>query len=224
MTVEASQRAQRAAVHAALADAGRLAIVDCLLLADASPVELQASVPMSSNLMAHHLKVLRDAGLILRSPSEADRRRTYLRLNVPALEAIVPSTSRSARRVLFVCTQNTARSQMAAAIWNRRSGLPATSAGTRPADRIHPGALSAAERHGVPIEPCTPQHVDEVHSPGDLVVAVCDNAHEAMPTDPTRLHWSVSDPAAHPSPNAFDSAFEELRDRIARLVPNLQPA
>lgn len=224
MDVEAMALAQRATLHAALADPGRLAIVDRLLLADSSPAELRATVAMSSNLMAHHLKVLRDAGLIERSLSEGDRRRVYMRLNVHTLEAMVPAASRTAARILFVCTRNTARSQMAAAIWNRWSAVPAASAGTCPADHIPAAALSAAERHGVSIKPSAPRHIDAVLSAGDLVVAVCDHAHEAMPSDSGRLHWSISDPATHRSPNAFDAAFEDLRERIARLVPNLQPA
>jgi DNA-binding transcriptional ArsR family regulator len=65
MNVEQSaDRAQRVAVHAALADPGRLAIVDQLMSADASPSELQASLSMPSNLLAHHLKVLEGAGLV----------------------------------------------------------------------------------------------------------------------------------------------------------------
>ncbi|PRC57901.1 ArsR family transcriptional regulator, partial [Mycobacterium sp. ITM-2017-0098] len=85
----------------------------------ASPSELRELLSMPSNLMAHHLNVLEEAGLVRRSPSEADRRRTYLRLNVDALSVMIPSSKRTAQRVVFVCTQNSARSQMAAAIWNR---------------------------------------------------------------------------------------------------------
>ncbi|MCZ8377987.1 helix-turn-helix domain-containing protein [Mycobacterium sp. CPCC 205372] len=224
MSAERNTLVRRAAVHAALAEPARLAIVDRLLLADASPTELQSSLAMPSNLIAHHLKVLEDAELLRRVKSEADRRRTYLRLNHDALEAMVPAAERTARRVVFVCTQNSARSQMAAAIWNRRSAVPATSAGTCPADAIHPGALAAAQRHHVPIEPSTPRHLADVLSDGDLLIAVCDNAHEALPPDPDRIHWSVADPARSATADAFDTAFGELAERVQQLSPSLQPA
>jgi protein-tyrosine-phosphatase/DNA-binding transcriptional ArsR family regulator len=214
----------RAAIHAALADPGRLAVVDQLLLADASPSELRATLDMPSNLMAHHLKVLEDAGLVQRHRSEGDRRRTYLRLNHEALEVMVPSANRRAHRVVFVCSQNSARSQIAVAIWNRRCAVPATSAGTHPADAIHPGALAATRRHNVTIEASAPRHLDEVLTATDLVIAVCDNAHEELPANLDRLHWSIADPARTPTREAFDSTFDELSARIEHFAPSLQQA
>jgi DNA-binding transcriptional ArsR family regulator len=77
---------RRIVIHAALADPGRLAIVDALLLADSSPSELQKLLSMPSNLMAHHLGVLEQAGMLRRVRSEGDRRRTYLQLIPEALE------------------------------------------------------------------------------------------------------------------------------------------
>ncbi|MCV7288171.1 helix-turn-helix domain-containing protein [Mycolicibacterium wolinskyi] len=215
---------RRAAIHAALADPARLAIVDLLLPADASPSELRAGLNMRSNLMAHHLKVLEEAGVVTRTRSEADRRRTYLRLNHDALEQLVPCTHRTAARVVFVCTQNSARSQIAAAIWNRRSPIAATSAGTHPVGAVHPGALAAARRHNVPITPCHPRHLDDVLAPDDLVIAVCDNAHEELPANLVRMHWSVADPARSSTPDAFDATVEELSTRIEHFLPSLQPA
>lgn len=209
---------RRAAVHAALADPGRLTIVDRLRLGDASPSELQVALDMPSNLLAHHLKALEGAGLIRRVKSEADRRRTYLKLDHDALAAMVPATTRTADRVVFVCTRNSARSQMAAAIWNGRSRIPATSAGTHPADSIHPGALAAARRHRVPIEPQTPRRLDDVLADGDLLIAVCDNAHEELPPELDRIHWSVADPARSPQRDAFDTALRELTDRVQHFL------
>lgn len=221
---DANIQLRRVAVHAALADPGRLAIVDRLLLADASPSELRAAAAMSSNLMAHHLHVLEEAGLIRRTRSEADRRRTYLKLNYDALESMIPSAKRTAQRVVFVCTQNSARSQIAAAIWNRRSSVPATSAGTHPADAVHPGALAAVRRHNITIEPRAPRHLDDVLAEGDLVIAVCDNAHEELPADLDRIHWSIADPARSPKPDAFDAAYGELTERVQHFSTSLQPA
>lgn len=222
--IDISDRPRRLAVHAALADPARLAIVDTLLLADASPSELRAALAIPSNLLAHHLNVLEDAGVIRRTRSEADRRRTYLRLNYDALNTMIPSASRVAQRVVFVCSQNSARSQMAAAIWNRRSGVPATSAGTHPAESVHPEALATARRHQVPIKPRKPQQLEDVLADGDLVIAVCDNAHEELPPGLDRIHWSVADPAPLATADAFDTAFDELSERVHHFSASLQPA
>lgn len=215
--------ARRAVIHAALADPGRLAIVDALLLADSSPSELQNLLSMPSNLMAHHLGVLEQAGMLRRIRSEGDRRRTYLQLNPEALEAMVPTARRQADRVVFVCSQNSARSQLAVAVWKRRSLLPATSAGTHPAAAVHPGALAAARRRHLSMRPRRPRHLNGVVRPGDLVVAVCDNAHEELSADVHHIHWSVPDPVPAADPDMFDQALDDLTERIDRLVPALQP-
>lgn len=217
--VELSPEAlRRVQVHAALADPGRLMIVDRLLLADASPSELQRAVSMSSSLLAHHLGVLEGAGLLRRVRSEGDRRRTYLQLIPAALDLLVPPVSLQAERVLFVCSQNSARSQLAVAVWNRRSRLPAASAGTRPAARVHPGALAAAARHDLAMRPGRPRHLDDVRRPTDLIVAVCDNVHEELPPETARLHWSIADPVSAGGARAFDHALDELVARIDRLA------
>lgn len=214
----------RASIHGALADPARLAIVDRLALGDASPSELQLLLSMPSNLIAHHLRVLETSGVVRRTRSEADRRRTYLCLNAKALEVLVPSAERQAERVLFVCSHNSARSQLAVAIWNRRSDVPAASGGTHPASEVHPGAIAAARRHGLNMRPRTPTHLDEVINHGDLVIAVCDNAHEELPAEMTRIHWSIPDPGRTATRTAFDQAVDDLTLRIDRLVPTLQPA
>ena len=176
---------------------------------------------MSSNLVAHHLRVLEGAGIVRRTRSEGDRRRTYLQLIPEALETMVPVASGQADRVVFVCTQNSARSQLAVAVWQRRSSVPAASAGTHPAAEVHPLAVAAAKRHRLPMRPQTPQHLDDVLSPTDLVIAVCDNAHEALPAETGRLHWSISDPASGADDKAFDRALDDIARRIDRLAPML---
>jgi protein-tyrosine-phosphatase/DNA-binding HxlR family transcriptional regulator len=213
---------ERAAVHAALADPGRLAIVDSLVSGDASPSELQAMLSMPSNLMAHHLGVLERAGVIHRSRSEGDRRRVYLRLRTTVLDGLVPTVVRRAPRVVFVCTQNTARSQLAAALWRRRSRVPTASAGTSPARRVHRGAVAAARRHGLPLRPAVPRHVGAVLRDDDLVIVVCDNAHEDLGPDPARLHWSVADPTRTETDDAFDRTLTDLTHRITRFAPTVR--
>ena len=125
-----SDLARRATVHAALGDPARLQITDTLLAGDVSPSELAAMLAMPSNLLAHHLHVLEQAGIITRRRSEGDRRRTYLQLIPGALDALAAPAARAALRVLFVCTANCARSHLAAALWRRASNVPAVSAGT----------------------------------------------------------------------------------------------
>lgn len=224
MSVESSDRARRASVHAALADPVRLAIVDLLTSADASPSELQAVLAMSSNLLAHHLKVLEQAGVVRRTRSEGDRRRTYLTLMHGALETMVPRDGRRVERVVFVCTQNSARSQLATAVWHRRSEVPAASAGTHPAPKVHPDAVAAARRRNIPMRPHRPRHVGEILRPTDLIIAVCDSAHEELPADLRRLHWSIPDPVRTHRRDAFDRVLDDLTERIESFAPTVQTA
>src|SRR6266516_4313399 len=161
--------AERAAEHAALADPARLQIIDTLGAGDTSPSELAAMLAIGSNLLAHHLGVLEQAGLITRRRSGGDRRRTYLQLVPGTLESLTSPPARTAGRVLFVCTANSARSHLAAALWRRASTIPAASAGTHPGPAIDPGAIAAARRHRLPLPRLRPRHISEVQDEGDLV-------------------------------------------------------
>ncbi len=221
---------RRAALHAALGDPGRLALVDALAWGEASPGELATRLGMTSNLLAHHLRVLEEAGLVTRHRSEGDRRRSYVALVRATLDLLVPAgPPLAAERVVFVCTHNSARSQLAAAMWNDHSPVPATSAGTRPAPRVHPGAIAVARRRHLSLVPAPPRHVDDVLDPADLVdlvVTVCDSAHEELATAAggglfgrSGLHWSIPDPVSARDPAAFDTVVDELTDRITRLTP-----
>jgi len=215
-----SDLARRVALHAALADPARLQITDTLLAGDASPSELAATLAMPSNLLAHHLHVLEEARIITRRRSEGDRRRTYLQLVPGALDALAPPAARGVPRVLFVCTANSARSHLAAALWRRASTVPAASAGTHPARAIDPGAIAAAQRHRLPLPRLQPRHIGDVRRQGDLVITVCDRAHEEL-AERTAVHWSVPDPVAAGDPGSFDAALAQLADRVGRLAPHL---
>ena len=214
----------RAALHAALSDPARLAIVDQLTFRDLSPTEIRAQLEMPSNLLAHHLNKLEQAGVIARTRSEGDRRRTYLHLRPGVLSRLTPSADLTAARVVFVCTQNSARSQLAAALWPAHSPVPAASAGTQPAKRVHPRAAATARRHGLDLDHRAPQHLDQVLHGGDLIIAVCDHAHESLrgsATDP--VHWSIADPARPDTDDAFEQAYTEITGRIARMAPAIHP-
>lgn len=217
---------ERARLHAALADPARVAIIDEVRVGDRSPAELAAGLDLASNLLAHHLSVLRRAGLVDRVRSEADRRRTYVRLchAAPAVTGRGGDDGRTgpepdSRRLVFVCTHNSARSQFAAASWRDRVGGAATSAGTEPAQRVHPGAVVAARRRGIDLSGATPAALAAELAGDDLVVVVCDRAYEALPRDRTVLHWSVPDPVHQDSADAFDRAFDDITERIHRLAP-----
>lgn len=221
MTTErTTELERRAGVHAALADPARLLIIDTLSVGDASPSELSAMLAMPSNLLAHHITVLQDHGLVARNRSEGDRRRTYLRLVPDVLEALDPPPTRRAERVLFVCTANSVRSHLAAALWRRASVVPAGSGGTHLAPRIDPGAIAVAQRHGLPLPRRRPQLVDDVRAAGDLIVTVCDRAHEEL-DGLADVHWSVPDPIRTGSTAAFDRVFTELTRRVRDLAPHL---
>jgi ArsR family transcriptional regulator, arsenate/arsenite/antimonite-responsive transcriptional repressor / arsenate reductase (thioredoxin) len=218
-----------------LGDPGRLAIVDALVLGEASPTELQTLLAMPSNLLAHHVRVLERVGVVSRHRSEADRRRTYLALAPRAFDALRPVRVHDAVRVVFVCTHNSARSQLAAALWNDTSPVPATSAGTHPAPAVHPGAVAAARRHRVRLIPAPPRHVDDVldleAGANELLITVCDAAHEELAAarqlpDPVadRLHWSIPDPARTGEDSTFDRVVTDLADRIARVAPAIRRA
>ncbi len=211
-------------MHRALGDPGRLALVDALVLGDASPSALAASLGMASNLFAHHVDVLVEAGVVRRVRSEGDRRRSYLTLEPAAFDGLNPAVQLSAPRIVFVCTENAARSQLAAALWAGRSDVPAASAGTHPAATINPGAIAAARRHDLPLIPSRPRHLADVLRPDDVVITVCDRAHEGLPTGPLHAHWSVADPARAATDDAFDTALRELNARISRLAPTVRPA
>lgn len=219
MNIELSVE-RRAAVHAALGDPVRLAVVDALALGDAAPSDLAHRLGVRSNLLAHHLNVLVDAGVVRRARSEGDRRRTYVMLDpetAAAMPSLVTASIATVPRVTFVCSQNSARSQLAAALWRRASEVPVASAGTRPAAKVHTGAVAAARRRGLSLRGARPAAVVDVVRPRDLVVAVCDEAHEAL-DDLPRLHWSVPDPVRVGTSAAFDDALSEIDERIGRLA------
>jgi len=219
---ELSSLPRRARLHAALGDPARLAIVDALTAGDASPGEIARDLGMATNLVAHHVKVLREAGLVVRTRSEGDHRRTYLRLDPATLAVLTPPALRAGDRVVFVCTHNSARSQLAADLWRQRTGRPVASAGTNPAGRVHPRAVRVAHRHGLTLDPAGTAHVADVVHDGDLVIAVCDTAHEEL-SGPirARLHWSVPDPVRIGTDAAFEAAYTDLADRVDRVAPVL---
>jgi protein-tyrosine-phosphatase len=214
---------RRANMHAALGDPHRLAIVDDLTRSDRSPRELSERLGIASNLLAHHLDVLDEAGLITRTMSAGDRRRRYVRLSDdPAVRRLTRST-RPTRPVLFLCSHNSARSQLAAALWRARTGLVADSAGTHPAPQVHRRAVSVGRRHGLDLTTAVPRSINHVPA-RTQVITVCDNAHEELSPARDWWHWSIPDPVEIDTDAAFEAVVDELNTRIDRLTDDQQGA
>jgi protein-tyrosine-phosphatase len=210
--------ARLAQQHAAVGDVTRLSIVEQLLRSDRSPSELAEILDLPTNLLAHHLGVLEEAGLVHRTRSEGDGRRRYLTI-VPTVAARLGlTTAPEPGRVLFVCTHNSARSQLAAALWEQATGRPTASAGTHPADAIHPEAFAAAERAGLEISAKGPRSLADIEDPMDLVITVCDRAHEELEPAADWWHWSTPDPVGAGSADAFDATVRSLANRIHTLT------
>ncbi len=212
---------QQAALHRALGDPHRLAVVAWLELTDATPTELAERLGLASNLVAFHLDVLEEVGLITRHRSQGDGRRRYVTLGPTAKAALTANVVSwepplAAHRVVFVCTHNSARSQLASAMWTARTGRESWSAGSRPADRVNPDAVVIAADHGLDLSSAMPCGYDQVEVDPDLVVSVCDRVREeGLPFDAPLLHWSVPDPTR---PADFPHMWQDVDGRVVRLA------
>ena len=124
------------------------------------------------------------------------------------------------RPALFVCTDNAARSMLAAAMWTERTGLPAESMGLRPAGWIHPETVAAASRAGLDLGSVAPRRVERMRlvDRNVQVITVCDRAHEQMGQNEQWWHWSIPDPVEVGTPEAFDTVVAELDARLRELV------
>ena len=125
------------------------------------------------------------------------------------------------QRVLILCTGNSCRSQMAQGWVNHELGetWEARSAGTKPAEAVHPVAVKAMEEVGIDISTGVPERVDVyLDQPWDLVVTVCDSARETCPVFPRpveMLHISFPDPAgAEGTDDEIMAVFRTVRDAI----------
>jgi arsenate reductase len=131
------------------------------------------------------------------------------------------------RKVLFLCTGNSCRSQMAEAIVNARSGdaWEAFSAGTRPAGYVHSLALHVLSEIGIEHSGRSKSADEYRQIPFDLVVTVCDDAAETCPVwlgQGRRVHLGFTDPAqATGTEDEVMAAFRAVRDDIAARVPAL---
>ncbi len=217
-----------------------------LVRSDRAVRELTMLVDQPQSLVSYHLRLLRDAGLVTTRRSSADRRDSYYAVDLvacrdalqdaggalhPALRLAPPAPARprttaSRRRssVLFVCTGNSARSQIAESLLARMSAgtVDAASAGSNPKP-LHPNAVRALRKRGIDISANRTKHLDELAAHRfDTVITLCDRVREVCPPFPSRpelVHWSLPDPALEgPTDRASYPAFErttaELEARI----------
>jgi protein-tyrosine-phosphatase/DNA-binding transcriptional ArsR family regulator len=214
--------------------------------------ELTARVGQPQNLVSYHLGQLRRARLVTSRRSSADGRDTYYRLDLarcaallattggalhPALRMVPPPTPAPVPagdepvRVLFLCTGNSSRSQMAEALLRHRTAatVPASgrawveaySAGSHP-KAVHPDAVAVMAGYGIDLTGARPKHLDVfAHHRFDHVITLCDRVREVCPEfpgQPTTAHWSVPDPARDPDGYpAFERVAAELAERVGFL-------
>lgn len=126
-------------------------------------------------------------------------------------------------RVLFLCTANSARSQMAEAILKNfgTAEFTAASAGSNPGERVHPDALRVLAERGIEWQG-EPKGIEAVlDEPWDIIITVCDAAREScpvLPGQPIYAHWGIPDPAAVEDPEARYRAFREAAIYLHRRI------
>jgi ArsR family transcriptional regulator, arsenate/arsenite/antimonite-responsive transcriptional repressor / arsenate reductase (thioredoxin) len=203
------------------------------------------------NLVSYHLRQLRDGGLVSMRRSAADRRDTYYVLDLARCGELLskagtslhpglgPARPRAARergpvlaRVLFLCTGNSARSQIAEALATRLSGgaVTAASAGSHPKP-LHPNAVRVMRTRAIDISGHRSKHVSErAGEHFDYVISLCDRVREVCPDfpgGPKLVHWSIPDPAREPGTDretlpAFERTATELCTRIGFLLAAIE--
>lgn len=218
--------------------------------------ELVALLQRPQNLVSYHLRLLRDGQLVKERRSSADGRDVYYSLDLdhlrtlylhsgqalhPALACAEPPTTgrqhgqemedrgdgKRPFRVLFLCTHNSARSQLAEGILRASGGegVAAFSAGSEPG-QVHPLAIRAAAALNIDIGGQHAKHMDQfANQTFDYVITVCDRVREVcpiFPNDPQQIHWSFADPAAvagteEEQLQAFLQTARELSTRIGYL-------
>lgn len=235
----------------------RWSVLARLARSDYRVQELVAFLQLPQNLVSYHLRQLRAGNLVTERKSSADERSVYYSLDLeqfralyllagsqlhPALiersvETIASNPQDNANqlplRVLFLCTENSARSQMAEALLRHLShgSIEAFSAGSSPAEHIHPFAVRAMERTGFDMSQARPKHLNEFRGEHfDAIVTVCDRVREVCPVfpdDPERIHWSFPDPARVEGSEetryyAFEQISLQLTTRIRLLITLLE--
>ncbi|VVJ24852.1 Arsenate reductase (EC [Amycolatopsis camponoti] len=203
--------------------------------------ELVDALGQPQNLVSYHLRRLRTAELVTARRSSFDGRDTYYHLDLrrcadalagtgaalhPALGLVRPDHAPIPSRVLFLCTGNSGRSPMAAALLRHRTGAEVASAGSRPKP-LNPHAVRAMADYGITLDH-EPTHLDAVRQRRfQWVISLCDRVREVLPPfpgGPQLVHWSLPDPARDPEGYpAFRRVAAELDTRIGFLAATPLP-
>ena len=235
-----------------LADPLRWRLLGELALSDRRVGELTELLGKPQNLVSYHLGELRKSGLVSARRSSADGRDTYYKVDLQRcgemlcaagrglqpglqLELRAPDplsfTTTRAPRVLFLCTGNSARSQIAEALLEHRSGhmIHARSAGSHPKP-LHPNAVRVMAERGIDISGKPTKNLNRLaRSRFDYLITLCDKVREVCPEfpgQPTTAHWSLADPSAagdtdDESYPAFLRTADELDERIGLLITQM---
>ena len=208
--------------------------------------ELCSLASRRQSLVSYHLRQLRDGGLVSTRRSAADGRDTYYVLDLERCGELLTSTGASLHpalaprprrvsgpalvpaRVLFLCTGNSARSQMAEALAEELSGgtVTASSAGSHPKP-LHPNAVRVMRGRGIDLAGRRSKHLSEFAGERfDRVISLCDRVREVCPEfagGPELIHWSMPDPSREPGTDdetlpAFERTAAELSTRIDFLI------
>jgi protein-tyrosine-phosphatase/DNA-binding transcriptional ArsR family regulator len=207
--------------------------------------ELCALAGRRQSLVSYHLRQLRDGGLVSMRRSAADGRDTYYVLDLARCGELLASagvslhpglaaTGREPRarrstvaRVLFLCTGNSARSQIAEALCEQLSGggVSAASAGSHPKP-LHPDAVRVMREYGIDLSGRRSKHLGEFSRRRfDYVISLCDRVREICPEfpgGPEAIHWSIPDPAREGGLPAFERTAAELKTRIDFLIEAIE--
>lgn len=232
-----------------LADETRVAVVRALALTDLRAGEVGAHLQLPQNVVSYHLKALRSAGIVRDRRSSADARDIYYHVDFERLRALYASAGQALHpamaapspegeevlprierplRILFLCTHNRARSQLAEGITRYLAGdqVDVHSAGDHPTE-LHPLTIELLQELGLDASRHAAKHLDQfVGQQFDYVITTCDAARGNCPTfpgDPRRIHWSFDDPSAveggvAAQRQAFRTASRELMTRIRLLL------
>jgi protein-tyrosine-phosphatase/DNA-binding transcriptional ArsR family regulator len=210
--------------------------------------ELKVLTGEQQSLVSYHLGQLRAGGLVSMRRSSADRRDAYYSIDLarcaellaatgaalhPGLRLVAPpgGTVQVHARVLFLCTGNSARSQMAEALAEYLAGgmITAASAGSHPKS-LHPNAVRAMLEYGIDITGRQAKHVSTFAGQRfDPVISLCDRVREVCPEfpgHPEMIHWSIPDPGRAGDSDAetypaFRAVAAELHTRIGYLLRRL---
>ena len=230
-------------------------VLTSLARSDYRVQDLVERLSLPQNLVSYHLRQLREGQLVTERRSAADERAVFYHLDLERFQALYLAAgetlhpvvtaaltaplaqdlpnNQASLRVLFLCTENSARSQMAEALLRHLSqgSVEAFSAGSQPAAELHPLARRCMERLGIDMSRAVPKHIEVFQGQHfDAIITVCDRVLETCPTfpdDPQRIHWSFLDPATVQGSEAeqlraFEQTSLQLTTRIRFLLILLQ--